>query len=265
MPASLPAWTSELDARLCALVRRIVARDRPDEAWRALLVAVAPHVERWARHSGMLRRCGLANDDEARAVLVEVLERLARRGYENLALFAGRHPPDGAPDAAAATLPRPPGDALDVFARVCALDEDDGDDEAEGTPLRAWLITLTRFAVRDHLRKRLGPPARGEPGPSKRGVNTNADRLDDGAPAGAARPPVTDWLAMKAVVDDVAACTATFPPAMRTAFALWLADASFEDIAAQLGLEDAARARALVRAGQARLRARFGNVSSPRR
>ena len=44
---------------------------------------------------------------------------------------------------------------------------------------------------------------------------------------------------------------------MRAAVLLWLDDVEPADIARQLELEDASRARALVRAGQARLRERF--------
>jgi hypothetical protein len=47
------------------------------------------------------------------------------------------------------------------------------------------------------------------------------------------------------------------PESMRRAVELWMEDHGFDAIAEQLALPDAARARALVRAGHARLRDRF--------
>lgn len=44
---------------------------------------------------------------------------------------------------------------------------------------------------------------------------------------------------------------------MRAALTLWTEDVDFAEIANRLGLGDAARARALVRAAQARLREQF--------
>jgi len=80
-------------------------------------------------------------------------------------------------------------------------------------------------------------------------------RLDE-APEPGARPPMTDRLTMQKLVEEVQSYVATFPEDMRVALALWLDDLDHDEIAARLEL-DATRARALVRAGQARLRERF--------
>ncbi|MCA9677551.1 MAG: hypothetical protein H6708_21765 [Kofleriaceae bacterium] len=226
------------------------AREAREQAWRELLARVAPAIESWSRRSPILRQAGLATPDDARAVLVAVLERLADDDFANLRRYLARRPP-------------PPGqaDAVDALARLV---EDDGgrDDPAaeeaadpmSSTPLQAWLRTLVRYVERDQVRRRLGSGAdRG-----KRSVTTDAAPFDtDAAAALGHRPPVTDALAIAAIVAEVRGYMATFPAPMREALELWLDETSFDEIAARLGLEDARRARALVRAGQARLRERF--------
>lgn len=219
------------------------------EAWRALMTSLSAPIERWARHSHLLRRAGLDGEDDARWLLVDVLERLARRDFENLRAFRARQRP--------LDTGRPL-DALDTFGRLCEPDppETPGASEPAGlTPFRAWLLTLVRFAATDHVRRRLGaPPAAGEP--AKRGLGTDAERLPTGSGPGV-RPPMTDWLQMHQTLEAVTAVLETFPATMRAAVELWLVDADHDEIAAKLGLESPPQARALVRAGVARLRERF--------
>ena len=248
----MSGWTPGFDRDAQALVQRVVDGDRA--AWRALMVRVAPRIEGWARGSFVLRRCRLAGDDDVRAVMVSVLERLAASDYANLRKFLAQ-----------ADLPPPATDLVsdvlklgrladDVDGRADAAEPADGD-AAEGTPLRAWLLRLVDYAARDHVRDRYGWAA-GDGGPSKRDLHTGASSLD-ARPEPAARPPMTDRLTVSKLVDEIHQHIRTFPPQMRDAILLWLDDVTPDDIAVKLSLGDAAKARALVRAGHARLRDRF--------
>jgi DNA-directed RNA polymerase specialized sigma24 family protein len=239
------AWDRAFEASATALIQRVLDGDRA--AWRSLLVMISPRIEEWARTSRVLRRCRLSSDDDARAVMVDVLERLARDGYANLKAFVER-----------AVLAEPRDALVDQFVRLTRLD---GEDDAEprdletGTPLRAWLLRLVDFAARDHVRHRLGWSA-GTDEPTKRDLGTDAQRLD-AVREPAHRPPITDRVTMSAIVEEVQAQIETFPQDMQAALVLWLEDASFGEIASHLLLPDPGRARALIRAGQARLRAHF--------
>lgn len=94
---------------------------------------------------------------------------------------------------------------------------------------------------------------------SKRDLYSGADRLDAVADVGA-RPPITDLVTAREVLTEVRAFMATLPADMRRALELWTADATFDEIGAALGVA-ATAARALVRAGQARLRERFRPIA----
>jgi DNA-directed RNA polymerase specialized sigma24 family protein len=244
------AWTPGFDREARALVQRVIDGDRA--AWRELMVRIAPRIEGWARGSRVLRRCRLAGDDDVRAVMVSVLERLAANDHANLRKFVARADLPAAPDdlvTAVMKLGRLDDDALDEDGAAAA-----GDDDRD-TPLRGWLLRLVDFTARDHVRDRHGWAA-GDGGPSKRDLHTDARPLAD-QPEAAARPPMTDRLTVSRLVDEIQAHIRTFPPQMRDAILLWLDEVSPEDIAARLALADPARAKALVRAGQARLRERF--------
>ncbi|MCA9673638.1 MAG: hypothetical protein H6709_23460 [Kofleriaceae bacterium] len=236
-------WTATFEDACRLLVERVCDRaaDRGDRdrAWRDLLTRIGPRIEGWAATSPLLRQVGLAGEDEGRAVLVAVIERLAADDFANLRRFLEHRPA-----VAAATV-----DDLDRLARAA---EPDTAEDTRRTPLRAWLITLVKFAERDHVRARLGW---GEG--DKRSVGTGADRLPtDGGDLGA-RPPVTDALTLARIAAELRAAMATFPAPMHDAIELWMTDVPFDEIATRLGLADAATARGLVRAGQARLRERF--------
>lgn len=240
-------WDTTFESEVTALVVRVVDNDAA--AWRTLMVRIAPHLEAWARASRVLRRCRLANEDDARSVMVDALERLAADGYANLQRFLAHTVP---PDI------EEPDDLVTEVVRLGRLDEDD---EAErggdgpGTPFRAWLIRLVDFVARDHVRRRLGWVAQtGEP--SKRDLHTDAQPLD-AVPEQGVRPAMTDRLTVQKLVGEVRDFMTTFPEDMQQAILLWLDDVEPQEIAARLALADAQRARALVRAGQARLRERF--------
>jgi len=181
--------------------------------------------------------------------MVAVLERLAANDYENLRQFVAHSEP-AAPEA----------DLVADVLRLARLDEEaeaEADDEEadQGTPLRAWLLRLVDFTSRDHVRRRLGWGSR-EGAPSKRDLHTDAAPLDD-HPEPAAHPAMTDRLTVAKLVAEVSAHIETFPADMRTAVTMWLDDADPAEIAATLELSDPSRAKALIRAGQARLRERF--------
>lgn len=237
-------WDAAFERQACERVARVITGDVA--AWRALLVDVAPRIEAWAKGSRVLRRCRLAGDDDARAVMVDVLERLAAGDHANLRRFVARQPAAPADDDA----------LLAEVVKLGKLDDPDPPDARDaGTPLRAWLLHLVDFAARDHVRRRLGWVAAAPGEPSKRDVSTDASPLS-GAPEPASRPPMTDRLTLQRLVAEVDAHVATFPDDMQRALRLWLDDADFTDIAAELGVA-ADKARALVRAAHARLRERF--------
>lgn len=228
------SWDDTLERECQALVGAIcdpsTERRERERSWRELMTRVAPHVEQWARTSPLLRRCRLDGEDDVRGVLIAVMTRLSQRDHENLHQFLARQP-----------------------------SADPDDDDAGATPLRGWLLGLVRFASKDHVKQRLGwsgpapeTPVEGRQA-SKRDAGTDAARFDDLLESGA-RPPMTDLLTRRRLVEEVMAHAATFPPQMQGALQAWLRDASYDDIADELGLESADDARALVRAAQARLR-----------
>lgn len=290
-------------------------------AWRELMGKVAPHIEKWAASSPVLRRCGLTSEDEVRTVLVNVLSRINAKGFENLRGYLERRPVVAEEEDETALVEG-------IVRLVHTGDVDVGashEDLRKDTPLRGWLFSLTRFAIKDHVKQRFGwstsvrvvyglERVRGAasketleqsaraiagvlsaeleekalefgveylPGKvrpeqieavitsakyrvivmpdlrrSKRDLVTGAERFDAITEAGA-RPPMTDALTLHRLMTEVSAFMETFPEAMRKAVRLWLEDESFDAIALQLELADAERARALVRAGMARLRERF--------
>jgi DNA-directed RNA polymerase specialized sigma24 family protein len=240
------SWTADFERDAVALVQRLIDT-RSQDAWRSFMVKVAPRLEGWARNNRLLRRCRLAGDDDARAVMVAVLERLAASDYQNLAAFLAHK-----------ELAAPPPDLVTEVIRFGKLDDDEREAEPDvdrGTPLRAWLLRLVDFTSRDHVRRRLGWGQR-EGGGSKRDLTTDAAQLED-HPEPAARPPMTDRLTVSKLVEEVSEHIDTFPADMRTAVIMWLDDADPADIAKTLDLGDPSRAKALIRAGQARLRERF--------
>lgn len=237
-------WDEGFDRDCERVVARIVDAGAPmadrTAAWRELLVAVAPHVEHWATRHPTLRRWGLAGPDDARAVLVRVIERMAADGWSALARYGARRRLAEA----------------DPVARLARLDELDADDAGDDTPLQAWTRTLLRFAVHDHLRDRLG----WTDGMDRRAVGSGADRLSQVSEPGAAAG-ITDWLAVQERIAAVEQAMARLPGPQGAAVRLWSEDHGFAEIAVRLGLPDAEAARRVVRAGHARLRHQLRAVS----
>ncbi|MFT3694417.1 MAG: hypothetical protein QM831_14820 [Kofleriaceae bacterium] len=240
-------WDSTVDQACRALVEKAIANDVA--AWRALLVKIAGPIEGWAKGNRVLRRCRLTGDDDSRAVLVAVLERLAARDYANLRRFVERQEPEHDPDDEVVT----------AVVRLGRLDEEAEETPTvrigktdDDTPFRAWLLRLVEFVARDHVRERLGW---GSGDASKRDLHSDAAPLS-AVPERGTRPPMTDRLTVAKMIGEIQDHIATFPDDMRTAIELWLDDASLDVIGAKLALDEK-RARALVRAGQARLREKF--------
>lgn len=239
------------------LVEGVVAGRGPSrlKAWQELLQATAPHVERWARGHRTLRLLRLTSEDEPRAVLVRVVERMQRRDYQNLRSFLAARS-----ESAAEALEA----QEDTIAVAVLLDgpEVPGQDEVTRTPLRAWLKQLTDFATRDHASARLGKSeAALTPSDTfaadKRQLNTGAKPFSE-ADGGALRPAMTDLLTLRRIAREVAGFADEHLPAdQRRALALRLDDASYGEIARELQLPGAPAAEQLVRAAKERLRTRF--------
>ena len=286
-----------------------------DAAWHALLTRISPAIERWAASNPALRRVGLTGEDEARTILVGVIDRIERGDFANLRSYLARQEPDLTERA-----------DTDLVERLAKLADDGRREEpaAEGdlmigTPLRGWLVTLTRFVSKEHILQRLGwravarwvavvdrapvPSLLGElrelagvisveydaaacrlaiehrPAqlraaelerviarhgiaisvarqPTKRDVASGADRLEV-VPEVGERPPLSTLIGVRRALAEIRAHMEGFPLAMRQALDLWLDDTDFGEIATTLELASVADARALVRAGTARLRERF--------
>ena len=251
-------WDANLEARCRAQVAALcspgLAAVERDQTWKALLVSISPHVEWWARQSPLLRRSSLATADDARSVLVEVIGRLARSDFANLRRFLAAMPSGTAEED----------EELQVVDRLSRLASDlEGAEPADllqGTPLRAWLLGLTRFAIKDHLKSRLGWSRQNRD--ARHALNSGAERLED-QPEQGERPPLSDLIGLRRLLESMREQVATFPPEMRSALELWMNDHGFEAIAGSLKLESPERARALVRAAQARLRERFRGAQLP--
>jgi hypothetical protein len=201
-------WTAELDAQLRALVEQVVNGRGPARlrAWQELLQVAAPHVERWAAGHPVLRAVRLTSEDEARAVLVRVVERLQRGQHETLRAFLAR-----------------------------GSSEDQGLRAAAG-PATGDLEALERFAA----------------------FATLGDDEEEPADGGAHRPPITDLLTLQRIVGELTRfMDESLPAPQRRALQLRLDDASYPEIARDLGLARPAEAEQLVRAAKERLRVAF--------
>lgn len=228
-------WDVAFDTRCEALALRAVSTDpERDRAWQALLLALAPEVERWARANATLRRWGLNGPDDAREVLVRAFERLAANQRASLAEYTRRR-----------SVADPQPDALSRLTRLDELDDDDG----PPTPFRAWMRIVVRHTVQDHVRRRLGWVE----GLDRRAAGSGADRWS-AHPEPAVRPALTDWLTLRERMTAVDAQIDALPADMAAALRRWADGHTFEDIAREGSLGDADDARRVVRAAHARLR-----------
>ncbi len=158
LTVSVP-WTAAYDAELTGLIREVVAGR--DAAWKELLERIGPRIEEWAARNATLRRLGLTSEDEPRAVLVNVLVRLKRDDFANLRSFLGSLEGRGGDDPEE----RIEADMVEDIVRYAAAAReerdvpdarDGGADDTRNTPFRGWLLTLVRYAVKDHIKQRMG-------------------------------------------------------------------------------------------------------------
>jgi hypothetical protein len=248
----MTGWDRSTEQRCTELVTELC--DTGDETrWHLLLALVGPHIEGWAASSWVLRRWRLDGPDDARTVLVEVLGRLRKNGFANLHRFKERAEPPAEGDPA----------QTEVIGRLARIATEPSETDTEPSApaafrFRGWLLKLVSFAVKDHVRHRMGWAAvsGSREGGTKRDIGTDAPRLDNVAEA-AERPPITDFLTVRGLLDEIDAFAETFPTDMRAALKLWTEETDYPIIADQLGLADAAAARKLVRAAHARLREKF--------
>lgn len=194
-------------------------------AWQALQAAVQPTIVAIARRHATLRRKGLANlPDDVAEVCTATLERLAQHTFRNLREYVARR----------------------ELGRTESFD--------------SWLYGAVDFVIRDHLRARFGrapqEDAKDVPRPSKRDLQTGADRLD----AVMDRAYLSTLsLASKATVAQILEHVAqSFTVAEAAALRMYyLEGKSFAELAEALALESPSAAEQLIRRVVARLRYRF--------
>lgn len=212
-----------------ATCERLLAdvRSTTDAAWKQLVALLWPELARLVRRSrGMTVLAG--SEDHVRNATLLVLEKL------------GKH------DCRAAQLHRPWRDAH------------------PGATLDDWLRIVTTNVVRDYVREQSGRVARRkaesprEPAPgdaepvNKRLLHSLATLLpdDDDLPRVSALSATSEQAARQLA----AWAESRLPEEQLTALSAWLEGASFEEMAGELSLADAAAARKLVRAAVASLR-----------
>lgn len=209
-------------AELAAYVPRVLGGDAA--AWQELVARLEPHLIpllRSSRTLGPLRD----NIDDCRAVMLSVFERLSKDDHRGLRLF------------------QPWADANPR--------KNFGD----------WIRIVTANMARDHMSSRLGGAGRfadADDVPlNKRLLNTLATLLpSDDDDRLAFRPAMTNMqLARELLEYAERSLESTQLRALRG----WMEGATFDEIAAQLGLAAPRDADKLVRAALARLRRHFGD------
>lgn len=212
-------WDDLTHARCDALVSRIVApgaaADVQARSWSELFALIAADLERWSRSTPLLRRAGLASEDDWRAVFLRVVERLVRRQYANLRAY--RESCEA--HRAAGTLGR--------------------------TPLEAWLRQLVRYAAADEVERCLAQrrtrPAGGAA--TVEGLGQRRVTQPSAVTAVAARQRSVRLRAALQELDDDQRC----------ALLRRVQGAGYDDIAGAMGVS-AREAHDLVRAAKACLR-----------
>jgi hypothetical protein len=189
-------------------------------AWQELVQQLEPLLLQLLRRSRTLGPLRSSLDD-CRAVMISVLERLQKDDYRGLRLF------------------RP------------WVDANPGKDFGD------WIRIVTINIARDHVSSRLGDAARGTAEPNKRMLNTLASLLPDGDDHRLAfRPSMTHVQLARELLEYA---ERHLDPAQFLAMRRWIDGASFDEVAAELGLATPRDADKLVRAALAKLRRHFGD------
>jgi len=231
------------------LVLGVVQGDRA--AWFQLTLYVEEWVEQHVPTHWRMRKARLSHSqDDVRDVLLEVLERVDRDDFRALRQY----------------LERKLAEVPDVRAP---------DATSSRTTFVAWLAGLVDFAIRDHVRKRYGRAPTGQP--------RESEGDDEGEPAdaqvslskrdmhswalhptqpssghfGGAHPALSRMVTARSILDYAAEA---FDERELRVFRRYLEQASFDELAEEFALRDAAAARAEVRKLKERLRARFRDV-----
>ena len=188
-------------------------------SWQELVKRLEPLLLQLLRRSRTLGPLRRSIDD-CRAVMISVFERLQRDDYRGLRLFQPW------------------------------VDANPGKDFGD------WIRIVTTNIARDHMSSRLGDAARGTDEPNKRMLNTLASMLPDGDDHRLAfRPSMTHVQLARELLEYA---ERHLDPAQFLAMRRWIDGASFDEIAAELGLATPRDADKLVRAALAKLRRHFG-------
>lgn len=222
---------------LDSLVQATISGDA--NAWRSLQTELCAAVEEMARcHDSLRARQLQGSSDEISEIRVATFERLARDNFRNLRRYQEQRDQRG----------------------------------EHAQSLDSWLYGAVDYTVREHLRRRYGrAPTIGTdpllsdatlPKPSKRAVNTLADRFDAGVHEHvlAHTLGITAKLTAEAILGYIE--QAFTPDEARALRMYYLEDQAFDDIATALSLESPQAADKLIRKLNARLRYRFNDDAS---
>jgi DNA-directed RNA polymerase specialized sigma24 family protein len=218
------SWNRTREGAAHALVTEICAAPAgsaaQQRAWTALLRLIGGHIESWTGKNWVLRGAGLGSEDEGRALLIRVFERLRYQNYRNLHRYldwcerrtpSPPPPPDGSPAEGAAAaddvttaaevdeaLAGPPADDEGVaeLADSGLDDPDAAGDDVTGTPLRAWVLGLIDMVADEHVRYRVGWRRQ------RRGLLTDAAPLDAAGQVAASAPSPLTALCGVAEIDS---------------------------------------------------------------
>lgn len=188
-------------------------------AWQELVTQLEPLLLQLLHRSRALGPLRRSVDD-CRTVMINVFERLRKDDHRGLRLFQPW------------------------------VDANPGKDFGD------WIRIVTINLARDHMSSRLGGAARGTDQPNKRMLNTLASLLPDGDDHRLGfRPSMTHVQLARELLEYA---ERHLDPAQFLAMRRWIDGASFEEVAAELGLATPRDADKLVRAGLAKLRRHFG-------
>ncbi len=216
-------------------LRAVIAGDAG--AWAALGAALVPRITAIARSHEAMRKRGLAqSEDDVAEIQATTIERLKRRDFRNLQRY---------------------------------LEQAESTEIAEPQSFDSWLYGAVEFSIRDHLRKRYGRVRRAgtgdapvEPGAirgNKRATQSLAERFEH-EPAERSIVRAVGIITQLSVAQIFAHIEGEFSSAEASALRLYYReDKSFDELAQELGLEDAHAAEKLIRRLNARLRYRFAN------
>jgi DNA-directed RNA polymerase specialized sigma24 family protein len=192
-------------------------------AWQQLWAAIEPPLSRIIAQPRFLGRLGQREDDR-RNIVVAVMARLSADKLARLGLYR---------------------DAKQQNPRLRFL---------------SWLRVVAKRVGIDYLRAHPDYVRRHDANASRPGVWVDAEELPPASQIMGERPQMT---AKGTAAELLAYAAGTIPADQRRALELWAQSESFEDIAAQLKLPNAAAAERVVRAVIERLRRKFRSESMP--